>query len=70
MIDVAAYTRDGSAAFSDAELDVVQEVWARVAEDYAPYNIDVTTEDPGTAGLVRAPTRTRRTACGPRSPAT
>ena len=54
MIDVAAYTRDGSAAFSDAELDVVQEVWARVAEDYATFNIDVTTEDPGTAGLVRS----------------
>ena len=53
VIDVAAYTRDASAAFSDAELDVVQEVWARVAEDYAPFNIDVTTEDPGTAGLVR-----------------
>jgi hypothetical protein len=54
VIDVAAYTKDGSAAFSDAELDVVQEVWARVAEDYAPFNVDVTTEDPGVAGLVRS----------------
>jgi hypothetical protein len=54
VIDVAAYTQDGSAAFSDAELDVVQEVWARVAEDYAPFNLDVTTEDPGSDGLVRS----------------
>ena len=51
-----AYSKDGDPAFSAAELDAVQEVWARVAEDYAPFNIDVTTEDPGTAGLVRAST--------------
>jgi hypothetical protein len=54
VIDVAAYTTDGSPAFSDSELDTVQEVWARVAEDYAPFNVDVTTEDPGTAGLTRS----------------
>ena len=53
VIDVAAYTMDADAAFSQAELDVVQEVWARVAEDYAPFDVDVTTEDPGTAALVR-----------------
>ena len=41
-------------SFSNAELDVVQEVWARVAEDYAPFNIDVTTQDPGTAALMRS----------------
>ena len=54
VIDVAAYTMDADAAFSQAELDVVQEVWARVAEDYAPFDVDVTTEDPGTAALVRS----------------
>ena len=53
VIDVAAYTMDADAAFSEAELDVVQEVWARVAEDYATFDVDVTTEDPGTAALVR-----------------
>ncbi len=52
-LTVPAYSKDGDPAFSAAELDVVQEVWARVAEDYAPFNIDVTTEDPGTAGLAR-----------------
>ena len=52
-LTVPAYTADGDPAFSNAELDVVQEVWARVAEDYAPFDIDVTTQDPGTAGLAR-----------------
>jgi hypothetical protein len=52
-LTVPAYTRDGDPAFSAAELDVVQEVWARVAEDYAPFGVDVTTQDPGTAGLAR-----------------
>ena len=54
VIDVAAYTMDADPAFSQAELDVVQEVWARVAEDYAPFDVDVTTEDPGSAALVRS----------------
>jgi Metallo-peptidase family M12B Reprolysin-like len=55
-LTVPVYTKDGDPAFSTAELDVVQEVWARVAEDYAPFNIDVTTQDPGTAGLARSST--------------
>jgi PKD repeat protein len=43
-----AFDLDGNpAAFSDAELAVVQDVWRRVAEDYAPWDVDVTTEDPG-----------------------
>ncbi len=52
-LTVPAYSRDADPAFSAAELDVVQEVWARVAEDYAPFGIDVTTQDPGTAALAR-----------------
>lgn len=39
--------------FSDAELLLVQEVWAIVAEDYAPFDVDVTTEDPGPDALAR-----------------
>jgi hypothetical protein len=39
--------------FDDTELRTVQEVWAIVAEDYAPFDVDVTTEDPGDAALVR-----------------
>ncbi len=26
-------------------------MWRMVAEDFAPFNVDVTTEDPGIAGL-------------------
>ncbi|HEY0889925.1 MAG TPA: hypothetical protein VGE38_09970 [Nocardioides sp.] len=35
------------AAFNADERAMVQEIWARVAEDYAPFDVDVTTEDPG-----------------------
>ncbi|MFO0797136.1 MAG: Ig-like domain-containing protein [Gemmataceae bacterium] len=33
-------------AFSDAEKQTIQKIWARVAEDYAPFNVDVTTQEP------------------------
>ncbi|MBE0540763.1 MAG: hypothetical protein IH623_05200 [Verrucomicrobia bacterium] len=32
--------------FSDSEQTVIKRVWQRVAEDYAPFDIDVTTERP------------------------
>ncbi len=32
--------------FSDDELAFITETWARVAEDYAPFNINVTTVEP------------------------
>lgn len=41
-------------SFNAAERAVVQEVWQRVAEDFAPFAVDVTTEDPGPAALRRA----------------
>ena len=41
-------------SFSDAELSRIQNIWARVSEDYAMYNIDVTTEDPGIEALRRS----------------
>ena len=40
--------------FSDAELEIVQAVYAAVAEDFAPFDVDVTTEDPGFAGIDRS----------------
>jgi hypothetical protein len=33
--------------FSDTEINTIVEIWQRVAEDYAPFNIDVTTIEPG-----------------------
>lgn len=42
-----AYDFDGNAsAFSDPELERIQYIWQRVAEDFAPFNVDVTTEEP------------------------
>lgn len=47
--NVPAYDIDGNTAtFSQAELDNIYQVWARVSEAYAPFDIDVTTVDPGT----------------------
>lgn len=51
----AGWDTDGDpSSFSAGELAAVQEVWARVAEDYAPFDVDVTTEDPGEAGILRS----------------
>lgn len=43
---VAFSTDSDRSTFSDAEQLVIKRVWQRVAEDFAPFNIDVTTERP------------------------
>ena len=49
------YDSDGNpGSFSDTERGVVQSVWQRVSEDYAPFQIDVTTEDPGFDAINRS----------------
>lgn len=46
-----AFDTDGNtASFSAAEQAAMWETWARVAEKFSPFNIDVTTIDPGTYG--------------------
>lgn len=50
------YTIDGDPAFSSTELDRIQYIWQRVAEDFAPFDVDVTTEDPGADNLRRSGT--------------
>ena len=43
------YDLDGDyTTFSDEEQTRIQRIWARVAEDYAPFDVDVTTEQPAT----------------------
>src|SRR5204863_3898240 len=50
-----AYDLDGSpSTFSEPEQAVIQSVWQRVAEDYAPFDVDVTTEDPGLSAIDRS----------------
>lgn len=50
------FTRDSSPSFSDVERAEIFEIWRRVSEDFAPFNLNVTTRDPGTAGLRRTST--------------
>jgi hypothetical protein len=43
-----AFDQDGvETDFSSNELDAISEIWARVADRYAPFNVDVTPVDPG-----------------------
>ncbi len=53
-IDVAPFSIDADPAFSDAERRLVQEIWQRVAEDFAPFDVDVTTEQPALERISRA----------------
>lgn len=42
-----AFDQDGNpSSFSSTELAAIREIWTRVAEDYAPFQIDVTTIEP------------------------
>ncbi|MBC8552163.1 MAG: PKD domain-containing protein, partial [Candidatus Brocadiales bacterium] len=50
-----AYDTDGDrTSFSNTEMDRIQNVWRSVAEDYAPFDVDVTTEDPGEDAINRS----------------
>ena len=50
-----AYSMDSDrTTFTNTEKDRIQRVWQRVAEDYAPFDVDVTTEDPGQAAITRS----------------
>ncbi len=52
-IQVAPFDIDGvPGRFSAAELVIIQQIWRRVAEDYAPFDVDITTEDPGINGII------------------
>lgn len=46
-LDATAFNVEGDAGtFSDAERTRIVDIWHRVAEDLAPYDIDVTTQEP------------------------
>ncbi|HJQ79629.1 MAG TPA: hypothetical protein VJ828_06720, partial [Lacipirellulaceae bacterium] len=42
---------DGDARFNNDEHQFIQLIWALVAEDFLPFEVDVTTEDPGEEAL-------------------
>ena len=50
-----AYTFEGdSSSFTANELARIQRIWSRVAEDFAPFDVNVTTEEPGVEALRNA----------------
>lgn len=50
-----AYDQDGNASsFSWDEIASIREIWGRVAEKYSPFNLDVTTINPGNLSNGRA----------------
>ena len=52
-----AWTVDADATtFNDSERALIQDIWLRVAEDFAPFDVNVTTEDPGDAAIDRSGT--------------
>jgi PKD repeat protein len=52
-----AYDTDGNPlGFSSGELAAIQEIWKRVSEDYAPWEVDVTTEEPPLESLRKTTT--------------
>ncbi len=54
-INFPAFSRDSDpSTFSNSERDQIHDAWRRVAEDFAPFDVDVTTEDPGYAAINRA----------------
>jgi len=51
-INTSAFDFDGNVnVFSNAELERIQFIWQRVAEDFAPFGINVTTQDLGDNAL-------------------
>lgn len=54
-VNVTPYDTDGDAStFSAAENAVITETWQRIAEDYAPFDVNVTTVDPGPDAINRS----------------
>ncbi len=50
-VTTPVYDQDGdTTTFSDGELASIQRIWEHVAEDYIPFDVNVTTVDPGDFG--------------------
>ncbi len=52
-----AYSNDSTTtSFTVTELNNIQAIWQRIAEDFAPFDVDVTTQDPGLEALRKTTT--------------
>jgi hypothetical protein len=52
VIHTPPYSLDEDPAFSEKELRYIVSIWRSVSEDYAPFDVDVTTEYPGSEDLL------------------
>jgi len=53
-IVTSPYSFEGDASFSDNELAQFQEIWQRVSECFSPFDVNVTTEAPPVADLIKS----------------
>ncbi|MFM7000253.1 MAG: zinc-dependent metalloprotease family protein, partial [Limnohabitans sp.] len=54
-INSPAFDLTGSpSVFDSSELAVIRGIWQRVSEDYAPFDVDITTEEPASSTLLRS----------------
>lgn len=53
-ITADAFNMSGGSDFTSSELDRIYNIWQRVAEDFMPFDVNVTTEDPGEAALKKS----------------
>jgi Bacterial pre-peptidase C-terminal domain/Metallo-peptidase family M12B Reprolysin-like len=54
-LNAQPFDADGNTgSFSDDELERIQGIWQRVAEDYAPFDVNVTTQEPAADALTRS----------------
>jgi len=51
IIESSPFDMDGNPGFSSTERALIFEVWQRVSEDYVPFDVNVTTRDPGVEAL-------------------
>lgn len=50
-----AYDPDNDGpAFTNSERAMIQNIWKRIAEDFSPFQVNVTTQDPGAAALSKS----------------
>ncbi len=54
-ITTPAYSLDSNGnSFSNDELKSIYEIWLRVSEDFAPFDVNVTTVEPSTSALIKS----------------
>lgn len=53
-IETLAFDEDGDPfSFNETERRMIHEIWQRVAEDFIPFDVNITTQDPGVANLMK-----------------